>query len=1267
MSYMIIWTLVALCVAALLPDASASETKPGSQPPDPREFVKEIDRARTEYQIELGGTLDSFNTAYYKALGGANMIELPGFQPNVRLIIENVGEHNVVNPRLVINDEHDWFSLDTLVAEVCKPRMTDREKAFALFEVFRDNFYHTNPPRLTVERGRMTSDAYDPIQHLNCNNGTACSPMAICMVSAWRHAGLKGRVINFGVDHWISEVFYDGGWHMFDADMKVFHLRRDNKTVASIDDCRADPGLIGRSHHFGFAAPDNGGYGPFTMPNSASPCEAPTSHTMAIVLRPGESLVRCWPEASRSKYATGQLVYRPDLSKPNALAGALRSSNVATFAADGKRPYLHTKQAPYYCELVFPVRSPYPTTGGRIEVQFESKDGGGFYPTVFVSFKDDRNWLALWTGLSNQPSKCDVSIDSFIDTQRRRGVYEYFVKIEWLPYHGQALMGIDSLIIKTDLAVSGQSLPALRLGRNKVVYRDDTTGDRKVRVTHQWRESSANRPPESPEAAKSPADQGHVSSLAPTLQWKPATDSDGEAIQDYRVELRDRPDMRFTLSPSLERITFSDKPEWKVPEGFLNPGQRYYWRVQARDKRGAWSPWSNVWSFTAGEPRTRAATTSRKVTWRTSAQVPPAVAHAANPSEPVVFAASELRRYLGRILGVTVPEATGQKGGPIISLAISKDLNLTDEGYEFSARGNVFRITGGGDLGLVFGTYEFLRRFGGCRFSDLGPDGEYVPRRQKIEAEAGPLQMKPKLWYRGLQFFWFEDPEKTVQRIDWMAKNGLNYLSYTPFPDESKAASVVSIDAKTGKVVIHPANPNLLSLVYHKAVFDKLFLPAVRLRGLKLDMNHHNLYYWLPRERYFRDHPDWFQLIDGERRLTDQLGICTTNQEAVSVLTENVRRYLRENPEVKVVGVIQEDGYGMCQCPKCVAADNDPSEAFKKDHTGENRSKSNRYARMLNAVASAVHSEFPDVLVGGAAYVDMVYPPRDVQLDTNTMMWVAMYWRDGCRPIAPENTSTLNKTFWDLLKQWKEVYRGRLIVYEYYMGMSCHVSMPYPMSEVICEDWKNLKRLGIEGATVQCWSSNHSTYALNLLAFARCGWYDEVDHDEVLNDYLLGAYGSVANDLRPIFEGMIQGMRKLARGKNNLLPSGDSSGYFLDSIGRDTIRRALQSAGRNAQSDGERHQVERLSAAVRYWEMVADLYGAQAKATELEKSDQAAALKILDQAVNQQWPQLHQYLTTMPLGWLEVTVDRKPYWAVVDKMRDAATKLRKLAPSTGEK
>ncbi len=576
-----------------------------------KEAVKLIDDGQAEYQIEVGGSLDSFNTTRFQSVDGRNMLEFPGFQPNVELVIENIGERDVINPRIVINDRHDWFSLDTFVAGVVKPGMSDREKAFAIYEAFRDNFYHYYASELSMNGEVLQSDMYDPIKHLNSYANTAYSLQAICLAKAWTHAGLKSREIDFAMSHSVAEVLYDNAWHMMDSDMKVFILKRDNKTLASVADCLADRELVKRTHHYGFAAPsnakDDAKKARMYCPNTGILYKASPEHTMALVLRPGESIVRRWDNMgmfhdnrlhakSKPYFANGKLIYKPDLSKTHFLDAAEWHYNLAMFVADGERPYVHAAKGLKTCQWVFRVQSPYCIVGGTIHVEFTSDFSLYLRPKVFVS-ADGQHWREVWHGPRKAPFVCDVSINDFIGTKVSNAKYEYYVKLEWFPLRGPTSLGIDSLLIETDLEMSPPSLPTLRLGQNKVVYLDDTQGDRKVRVAHQWQESSANTPPCAPTAAVFPVDGDKNTSLSTLLQWKPATDADGDPIVDYHIEVRDRPDMKYTVSTNLERLTFSGDPQWKVPAGCLIPGRRYYWHIRAKDKRGAWSKWSDAWSF----------------------------------------------------------------------------------------------------------------------------------------------------------------------------------------------------------------------------------------------------------------------------------------------------------------------------------------------------------------------------------------------------------------------------------------------------------------------------------------------------------------------------------------------------------------------------------------------------------------------------------------------------------------------------------------------
>lgn len=661
--------------------------------------------------------------------------------------------------------------------------------------------------------------------------------------------------------------------------------------------------------------------------------------------------------------------------------------------------------------------------------------------------------------------------------------------------------------------------------------------------------------------------------------------------------------------------------------------------------------------------------------WSASGKEPPRITLDTGAAEPVRFAAAELQRYLEKILGVPLPSSSASAA--TIVLRQVNDPQLGDEGFEISSDARALTISGS-PLGIVYGAFEFLRRFAGCQFSGLGPDCEFVPRRERIDVNVSRLQMKPKLWYRGYQFFYSEPLDLVIQRLDWMVRNGLNYVMFTPKRSVQQGDPVGWADPATGQ----PLGGQFLTFTegwWKEKVESEVFK-----RGLKQDFNHHNLFYWLPPERHFKEHPEWYPLVDGQRTMApSQLSICTSNEDAVKTVVENVKVYLRENPRVKIVGVIVEDGSGWCQCENCRRTDPDPEEALRPDISmqyktpqGENKSKCLRYALLVNHVAREIRGEFPDVLVGHSAYVDIQWPPRGIKMEPNTVTWVAIYWRDGAQPLSADSPSPVSRFFVDILRQWRPMHLGHLIAYEYYMGMEVQKSLPYPMSEVICRDWPYLKKIGVEGATIQSWSANHNAYALNNLAFARSGWEDQVNHQALFDGFLSGMFGSAANEIRPIYEKLLAAWKRVETegdsvspwlenydgsktSGGSVLPDAKTIMYLLDQVGADVLHGAVERARQKASNDRERRQVEHFAAIVAYWRMAADALTLEMKAKRAEKEgNRTLAVSLLKQAVDH-CERIQIYLKTLPQrGWISVAT---PWlWArLASPLRKRALELEK--------
>jgi hypothetical protein len=103
---------------------------------------------------------------------------------------------------------------------------------------------------------------------------------------------------------------------------------------------------------------------------------------------------------------------------------------------------------------------------------------------------------------------------------------------------------------------------------------------------------------------------------------------------------------------------------------------------------------------------------------------------------------------------------------------------------------------------------------------------------------------------------------------------------------------------------------------------------------------------YLPPEKYFAAHTDWYSEIDGKRK-HDNAQLCLTSEDMTRELIKNVLDALRKNPDAKMIDVSQNDWAGFCTCAKCKAIDD-----AEESHAGNARVDAQQ-------VAEAVEKEFP--------------------------------------------------------------------------------------------------------------------------------------------------------------------------------------------------------------------------------------------------------------------------------------------------------------------
>lgn len=544
-----------------------------------RRHVQEVDAATVDYDVAQGGTMDGRNC---RSPQGVWEPFEQTWESNRSVRMENVGETVVVNPWLS-NGRNDLRSLDRIVARAVEPGMTDAEKARALWWQEIQNRFHLEGDN---------NELLDPVKVLNIYGHNTCGNDSICLAGLWRKAGLKVAPARL-VGHCVSQVFYGGSWHLFDGDMHAVYLLRDNRTIAGEQDLVRDHDLIRRTHTQGILQPDRRSGDEwessiYVFEGTVNGDRNSADTALNLTLRPGEAIVWRWghrvpiryhgsgPPRFPDRVCNGSWEYRPDFARPSWRAGATAVDSIEP--GDGGL----AAQAGKTGTVVWAMTSPYVIVGGRLEVE-----GTG---ARFRLSWDGRSWQDV-----------DRDLDGFFPPGGPAR-YRYFLKCE---LSGAAIL--RRLAIVNDLQMAPLTLPEMGVGTNRFTYTDETSSGRRVRITHEWVERSASRPPDAPAGPVFPPSGGETEGTAVAFRWQPARDPDGDAIADYHFELSDRADMRWPLSMSfaklISRTADAGQARYSLPEpGLLNPDTAYYWHVRARDDKGVWGPWSPTWSFTTRAP-----------------------------------------------------------------------------------------------------------------------------------------------------------------------------------------------------------------------------------------------------------------------------------------------------------------------------------------------------------------------------------------------------------------------------------------------------------------------------------------------------------------------------------------------------------------------------------------------------------------------------------------------------------------------------------------
>lgn len=592
-----------------------------------KEYSRVITVNDYTYEIEVGGSRDPANET---------------------IIIENMGDEPLVNPRITVNGEKDWYDVESIAREATRGCRTDEEKAFGIF-----NFIQTRSHALGASDDR---EGLNPVVYFNVYGYGQCAYHSAVAEAMARAIGLKARVWEV-YGHTVTEFWYNNAWHMIDTDIGLYYLMDDNRTIASIEQLWEDQKVSGgtpegadltkwsgRNLAIRQVYQDYDGNDVYTWQDGVEKrgyryfysdffCFVQNSyseygfapHSMAMTIRPREKMVRNFRGGPNQFYeyrkhlqeykekdqrwripvtwSDGQLIWTPDLKADDIVKYVNRNRGPALYVEDGVLPPLHAhhRDGKVYGSrtlATFDVATPYTILGGKLKARVY-KGGTTDGDRIQVSVARQKVWEAPRNETGSM--ELEVDLDEVLYPGGPEGRREYSVSFDFAANKDNdppTQTGVEELQIVTDFQCAPRSLPALSLGKNIIRYRDETPGPHKVKVTHVWTERTDNHPPLASAGAVYPADGGTAKELAPRFRWKLSRDEDGQdRIGNHLFTISFDPQCRWPVATALLRETGSGKPEWQLPGGWLNHDTTYYWKVKAQDSRGIWGEWSPVFRF----------------------------------------------------------------------------------------------------------------------------------------------------------------------------------------------------------------------------------------------------------------------------------------------------------------------------------------------------------------------------------------------------------------------------------------------------------------------------------------------------------------------------------------------------------------------------------------------------------------------------------------------------------------------------------------------
>ena len=455
------------------------------------------------------------------------------------------------------------------------------------------------------------------------------------------------------------------------------------------------------------------------------------------------------------------------------------------------------------------------------------------------------------------------------------------------------------------------------------------------------------------------------------------------------------------------------------------------------------------------------------------------------PTEFERLAARELLDFLARLTAekCSIVSSPSSEQDKAIFLGDTPEARMLDGGRheygkeEWSIRGDGKRlvIAGGCPIGVLYGVYAFLERLG-VRF--LAWDTVKLPnRRDTLDLPVIDERRSPD--FAGRHIFdmypiFFDRIQAQEPLQKWKMHRLRNRFN------GSHTGQKAHRDLYEGDLFhLSPALPP-----------------------------YHNFYNYLPPEKYFASHPEYFSMDKEGRRFhgTPQGGnICLSNPDVAKIVTETLLDFIRsdrektpDNPPL-MYDISQMDSSAfMCLCPSCREI---------SDVEGE----SGLLLSFMNKVAGRIKTEYPEICLRTFAYSSTLVPPKSIRpLENVYVQYCDPYMKSDCfRPLGHE----FNKEQAEMLESWRRT-GANLVLWDYWnMGFDSFFDPPRPevVLDALQSDFIRFHSAGVKAIFIEAersFVSPQNFIDLEYYLASRLMVDRNADVEKAVEEFLEGYYGA---------------------------------------------------------------------------------------------------------------------------------------------------------------